>query len=154
MSRSIALARRARASSIPLSTTSFASRRRPLVPQQSHHPLSTLSPLIISPPKQPVMIKNVNLNGTQRRSYSKLQSMTSWVRDVLRTKSLQPPNPILTSIQEAAEDHSSDGGLVQHGNIVRNLPLDRGFGCCGADRNPQGIAKTRSSRLAMSSSMS
>ena len=56
------------------------------------------------------MIQNVNLNGTQRRSYSKLQSMTSWVRDVLRTKSLQPPNPILTSIQQAAEEHSSGDG--------------------------------------------
>jgi Zn-dependent oligopeptidase len=42
--------------------------------------------------------------SSSRRELSGLASVTSWVRDVVRTKSLAPPNPILQSLKEVPRD--------------------------------------------------
>ena len=42
-----------------------------------------------------------------RRQLSGLSSITSWVRDVVRNRSLQPPNPILESLKQIADNKSA-----------------------------------------------
>jgi hypothetical protein len=43
-----------------------------------------------------------------RREISVLSSLSSWVEDVVRTRSLQPPNPILTSLSNDNNNNNSN----------------------------------------------
>ena len=45
-------------------------------------------------------------SSSSRRQFSGFASVTSWVRDVVRTKSLVPPNPILQSLKQLEHDES------------------------------------------------
>jgi Zn-dependent oligopeptidase len=61
-------------------------------------------------------------SSSSRRPLSGFASVTSWVRDVVRTKSLAPPNPILQSLKELEHHDESQSSSQSQSPVTSKLP--------------------------------
>ena len=63
-----------------------------------------------------------SLTSSSPREFSGLDAVTSWVREVVRTKSLAPPNLILQSLKEVEDDELPATAASKLPPFARMLP--------------------------------